>query len=215
MNVLILAAGYGTRLARDIENDESGNYGHLKGVPKALLPIGGRPLISHWVDKLKNLEKIAKIGVLCNEKFRETFEAWEKTNECKKGSNLIGRSNKKNCSQISATHLFFLNNGIFINLVIVRLHILFFLIKNFYFNLKYCRSFFGNNCSAIIAEIIIQKIYYSPLFSCYFPLFGDRISVIQTPMKMCSFERRLVFKKWFPLANHHARLAGVSMTAKV
>ena len=40
MNVLILAAGYGTRLARDIQNDTSGNYTNLKGLPKALLPIG-------------------------------------------------------------------------------------------------------------------------------------------------------------------------------
>ena len=30
MNALILAAGYGTRLQRDLENDSSGKYEHLK-----------------------------------------------------------------------------------------------------------------------------------------------------------------------------------------
>ena len=30
MNALILAAGYGTRLQRDLENDNSGKYEHLK-----------------------------------------------------------------------------------------------------------------------------------------------------------------------------------------
>jgi len=40
MNVLILAAGYGTRLAKGIEADQTGNFNHLKGLPKALLPIG-------------------------------------------------------------------------------------------------------------------------------------------------------------------------------
>jgi NDP-sugar pyrophosphorylase family protein len=40
MDVLILAAGYGTRLARDIAEDTSGRYAHLAEVPKPLLPIG-------------------------------------------------------------------------------------------------------------------------------------------------------------------------------
>lgn len=42
MKALVLAAGYGTRLGRDIENDQSGRYAHLAGVSKPLLPIGER-----------------------------------------------------------------------------------------------------------------------------------------------------------------------------
>lgn len=42
MKAIILAAGYGTRLARDIENDSSQQYKQLLGVPKPLLPIGNR-----------------------------------------------------------------------------------------------------------------------------------------------------------------------------
>lgn len=52
MKVLILGAGYGTRLARDL--DKTTDYAELKGVPKPLLPIAGKPLISHWMDIINN-----------------------------------------------------------------------------------------------------------------------------------------------------------------
>jgi len=50
MKVLILAAGYGTRLTRDLET--SNEYSYLIGCPKPLLPVAGKPLISHWMDML-------------------------------------------------------------------------------------------------------------------------------------------------------------------
>ncbi|KAJ3142604.1 T-complex protein 1 subunit epsilon [Physocladia obscura] len=53
-----LAAGYGSRLQRDIEGDESGRFTHLRGVAKALLPLQGEPLIGHW------LRLFAQIGEL-------------------------------------------------------------------------------------------------------------------------------------------------------
>jgi NDP-sugar pyrophosphorylase family protein len=40
LDVLILAAGYGTRLARDILEDPEQKFAHLSEVPKPLLPIG-------------------------------------------------------------------------------------------------------------------------------------------------------------------------------
>jgi NDP-sugar pyrophosphorylase family protein len=39
-DAVVLAAGYGTRLARDIELDPSNAYAHLRSTPKPLLPIG-------------------------------------------------------------------------------------------------------------------------------------------------------------------------------
>ena len=42
MKALILAAGYGTRLASVI-----------KDTPKPLIPVGNRPLIDYVVDKLQ------------------------------------------------------------------------------------------------------------------------------------------------------------------
>ncbi len=52
MKAVILAAGYGTRLQRDIENDTAGNFKHLAGIAKPLLPVGPCALISHWVQAL-------------------------------------------------------------------------------------------------------------------------------------------------------------------
>ncbi len=52
MKAVILAAGYGTRLQRDVEADGSGRFAHLAGVAKPLLPVGARALISHWVHAL-------------------------------------------------------------------------------------------------------------------------------------------------------------------
>ena len=45
MLVLILAAGYGTRL-----------YPLVTNTPKALLDINGRPLLNFILDKVENLE---------------------------------------------------------------------------------------------------------------------------------------------------------------
>nr|AAI07505.1 Si:busm1-211o13.10 protein [Danio rerio] len=52
MKAVILAAGYGTRLQRDIEIDTTGKFKHLKGIAKPLLPVGSCALISHWLQAL-------------------------------------------------------------------------------------------------------------------------------------------------------------------
>ena len=52
MKVIILAAGYGTRLQKDIENDHKQDYKHLLGVPKPLVTVGGECLISRWMKNI-------------------------------------------------------------------------------------------------------------------------------------------------------------------
>ena len=56
MKVLILAAGYGTRLERDIRNGGP-ELQSLIGVPKPLLPVSGKPLVSHWIDILRQCQE--------------------------------------------------------------------------------------------------------------------------------------------------------------
>lgn len=58
MKVLLLGAGYGTRLARDLA--ANGEYPALVGVAKPLLPIDGKPLISHWMDILLGCPETAE-----------------------------------------------------------------------------------------------------------------------------------------------------------
>jgi NDP-sugar pyrophosphorylase family protein len=66
MRAVILAAGYGTRLERDLKNDDSSQFKHLNGLPKALLPIGpeATPLIAHWVQALQANKTVSSIVVL-------------------------------------------------------------------------------------------------------------------------------------------------------
>eukprot|EP00064_Thunnus_orientalis_P024510 superscaffoldBa00010621_g24805 len=52
MKAVVLAAGYGTRLQRDVAADSSGRFAHLAGTAKPLLPVGRCALISHWVQAL-------------------------------------------------------------------------------------------------------------------------------------------------------------------
>lgn len=50
VRLLVLGAGYGTRLQRDLANSD-GKYDYLLGVPKALLPVGRYDaLVSHWLE---------------------------------------------------------------------------------------------------------------------------------------------------------------------
>ena len=42
MHLVVLCAGYGTRLAKDIEAAKPASYAPLAGIPKPLLPIAGR-----------------------------------------------------------------------------------------------------------------------------------------------------------------------------
>ena len=50
MKVIILAAGYGTRLQKDIIDNAT--YNHLRGLPKPLVPLNSKPLINYWLTTL-------------------------------------------------------------------------------------------------------------------------------------------------------------------
>ncbi|KAI9315084.1 nucleotide-diphospho-sugar transferase [Dichotomocladium elegans] len=73
MKVLILGAGYGTRLQRDLET--SPEHHHLLGIPKALLPLGGRDaLITHWLELFR--KHGIDVFVVTNAASYDQFCAW-------------------------------------------------------------------------------------------------------------------------------------------
>ena len=65
MKVLILAAGYATRL-----------YPLTLTQPKPLLPVAGKPMIEYVLDNLAPIGGIDRIFVVTNAKFAAQFQRW-------------------------------------------------------------------------------------------------------------------------------------------
>jgi len=65
MKVIILAAGYATRL-----------YPLTLTRPKPLLPVAGKPMIDYVLDNLAPISGIDRIYVVTNNKFAGHFEQW-------------------------------------------------------------------------------------------------------------------------------------------
>lgn len=74
MKVLILAAGYGSRLEKDIQ--ENNEYKHLKGINKALLPLNGKPLVQYWIEFLVPFS--LETFIITNEHFYSQFKNFAK-----------------------------------------------------------------------------------------------------------------------------------------
>lgn len=67
MDVLILAAGYATRL-----------YPLTENLPKPLLKVGNRTIIEHILSKLEAVKEIEQVYVVTNDKFYPFFVDWSK-----------------------------------------------------------------------------------------------------------------------------------------
>lgn len=72
MQILLLAAGYGTRL-----------YPVIKNTPKPLLDINGRPLVDYVLDKVSGFEGLSRAVVVTNNKFSGQFEDWARDHNFK------------------------------------------------------------------------------------------------------------------------------------
>lgn len=91
MKVLILAAGYATRL-----------YPLTREYPKPLLEIKGRPIIDYIVDKLTSLSVIDEVYVVTNSKFIRVFRKWAKTARSPKKIVLVDDLTKNNQDRLGA-----------------------------------------------------------------------------------------------------------------
>ena len=65
MKLIILAAGYATRL-----------YPLTLNQPKPLLPVGGKPMMEHVLDNISTIRDIDRAYVVTNAKFAGHFEKW-------------------------------------------------------------------------------------------------------------------------------------------
>jgi len=65
MKILILAAGYATRL-----------YPLTRTRPKPLLDVAGKPMIEHVLDNIAPIPGIDRVYVVTNAKFADQFQQW-------------------------------------------------------------------------------------------------------------------------------------------
>src|SRR5690349_8068974 len=68
MKLIILAAGYATRL-----------YPLTLNQPKPLLPVAGKPMMEHVVDNIGTIRAIDQAFIVTNAKFATHFENWART----------------------------------------------------------------------------------------------------------------------------------------
>lgn len=67
MQIVLLCAGYATRLYPLTENQ-----------PKSLLPVGGKPLLNHLLDRVKEGTAVSQMFLVTNDRFQTHFSAWAK-----------------------------------------------------------------------------------------------------------------------------------------
>jgi len=67
MVVIILCAGFGTRM-----------YPLTRTVPKALLPVAGRPALDYLMDQITELQQIHDLILLSNGRFSGRFACWSR-----------------------------------------------------------------------------------------------------------------------------------------
>jgi glucose-1-phosphate thymidylyltransferase len=65
VKAVVLAAGYATRL-----------YPLTLDRPKALLAVGGKPMLEHLLERLEGVSGLDEIYVVTNSKFAEAFRDW-------------------------------------------------------------------------------------------------------------------------------------------
>src|SRR6185503_1790572 len=65
MKVIILAAGYATRL-----------YPLTLTRPKSLLPVAGKPMIDYVLDNMAGIGGIDRVCIVTNAKFASQFQEW-------------------------------------------------------------------------------------------------------------------------------------------
>ena len=68
MKVIILCAGYATRL-----------YPLTENTPKPLLPVRSRPILEWILDRVKEIKGVESATVITNHKFAAHFSTWAKT----------------------------------------------------------------------------------------------------------------------------------------
>lgn len=91
MKALLLAAGYGTRL-----------YPLTKTTPKALLMVGGKPVIDYSVEQINQVDQIDEVFLITNDRFAPQFETWAATAPTGKPIRIVNDGTTTNKGRLGA-----------------------------------------------------------------------------------------------------------------
>jgi glucose-1-phosphate thymidylyltransferase len=91
IKALILAAGYGTRL-----------YPLTLDRPKPLLPIAGKPILEHILEKIEKLDEISEILIITNNKFFDNFRNWKRSYSSQKPIKIINDNTDSDNDRLGA-----------------------------------------------------------------------------------------------------------------
>ncbi len=91
MKAIIPVAGYATRL-----------YPLTENTPKALLPIGGKPMIEWIIDKLNSVKDVDEIIIVTNDRFARNFLDWAQHGRTDKDVHVINDGTKSNDDRLGS-----------------------------------------------------------------------------------------------------------------
>jgi glucose-1-phosphate thymidylyltransferase len=91
MKVIILAAGYATRL-----------YPLTLEQPKSLLDIGNKKMIEYIISKIDQVKQVNEIFIVSNDKFYNNFLEWAQNYKSRKPIKIINDGTKSNQDRLGA-----------------------------------------------------------------------------------------------------------------
>jgi len=91
MKIIVLAAGYATRL-----------YPITKDKPKALLTVGDRTILDHLIDKVRLLPGREEVIVVTNSRFFGMFDAWAKAQKSRVPVRVVDDGTTSNENRLGA-----------------------------------------------------------------------------------------------------------------
>jgi len=92
MKVLLLAAGYATRL-----------YPLTLNTPKPLLPVAGKTVMGYIFDLIEPLRDVDEVFVVTNSRFYQNFEGWRRKFHSSKKITVIDDGTTSNEARLGAT----------------------------------------------------------------------------------------------------------------
>lgn len=127
MKAIVLAGGFAKRL-----------WPLTRDTPKPLLPVAGKPMIEHVLEKIRAVDEIDKIYISTNSKFEPHFKEWSKNSELAKYTHIFVEdsiSEENKMGAVGALGLLFKNLDIDDDVIVVAGDNLFeFEIKDFLSN---------------------------------------------------------------------------------